>query len=107
MFIEALGAAINEHFSVFMGIMSPEMSFRSLLHISILDQCGLLQKHEEYEHETNYSMEIPIHQEEIIRHKKENEEQWINLSNASVFCEQHLKKVAIIMRSSAGWFEED
>lgn len=102
--MEALSECMQEHCSIMFEVFLQNKSVKSIIHESILDSYGLLQKQEEVDEDGENEEEIARHNEEIQKIKKEKEYEMIEENNK--FSKGRFKTLVMMIQSD-GWFEED
>ncbi|WKY16321.1 hypothetical protein Q1695_001193 [Nippostrongylus brasiliensis] len=76
--MEALSEAIRKQLSA-LAILDSTTSFKALVHNSILEQYGLMQKQEEYTDDDKPEDEEADFQEELQQHKQEDNDESLRL----------------------------
>uniref|UniRef100_A0A7I4Z4K8 Ovule protein n=1 Tax=Haemonchus contortus TaxID=6289 RepID=A0A7I4Z4K8_HAECO len=136
--MEAMNEAIRQQLSSLLASLDPNTStnFKALIHETILDQCGLLQKREEDHDCGEYSDEDSFFQEEVRLRKVEVQdeslrlftEKWVigdhsdhtyekseaplqgeKVQNSLVGAayKERLKSIALVIGASGGWFPDE
>ncbi|XGW32729.1 hypothetical protein V3C99_017341 [Haemonchus contortus] len=107
--MEAMNEAIRQQLSSLLASLDPNTStnFKALIHETILDQCGLLQKREEDNECGEYSDEDSFFQEEVRLRKVEVQDESLRLFTESAAYKERLKSIALVIGASGGWFPDE
>ncbi|KAK5975535.1 hypothetical protein GCK32_000987 [Trichostrongylus colubriformis] len=135
--MEAMNEAIRQQLATLLATLDPytnSSNFKALIHDTILDQCGLLQKREEFDQGGEGGDEESFFQEEVRLQKMDMQdeslrlytEKWVigdhqntdekfiaqlngkiqNLSVGAAYKER-LKNIAVVIGASGGWFPDE
>ncbi|CAJ0609725.1 unnamed protein product [Cylicocyclus nassatus] len=106
--MQAIAEAIREQILSILSYIDPNDDIKELVHNTILDHCGLLQKREELDDDLDYTEEEAQFHEEIKLQRQEEEAETFRLFTEEETYKQRLKNVALFIGASAGgWFGDE
>ncbi|EYC12251.1 hypothetical protein Y032_0048g1685 [Ancylostoma ceylanicum] len=105
--MEALSEAIREQLSSMFTSLDPNTDIKTLVHSTILEQCGLLQKREESRDDVDNTDEEPRFQEEMKQRLQEEEADSFRLFSEQTAYKERLKNLALVIGTTGGWFPEE